>query len=163
MVIPWVVITAGAAHACLPAAAPFSRTLLDVHNAYRRAVAVAPVGWSDDLACGARDWAEHLLALGGETLEHAEGSAMRGLGENLWLGSAGDFTLLEMVNDWGAEGRGYTGQPVSYANFQAIGHFTQMVWRDTREVGCGIARGAGTEILVCRYRPAGNMLGRRPY
>jgi hypothetical protein len=46
-----------------------------------------------------------------------------------------------------------------------IGHYTAMVWKNTREVGCGFVAGAvpdeqglggGTDILVCRYNPPGN-------
>src|SRR5712691_6171246 len=43
------------------------------------------------------------------------------------------------------------------------GYYTQIVWRDTREVGCGVARGPGREVWVCDYSPPGNWVGRRPY
>ena len=33
------------------------------------------------------------------------------------------------------------------------GHFTQVVWKDTKRLGCG-AKG---DYLVCRYQPQGNM------
>ena len=50
---------------------------------------------------------------------------------------------------------------------KAVGHYTQMVWQNTREIGCGTAPpGAGGlhySILVCRYDPPGNYRGQYPY
>ncbi|KAI8895423.1 CAP domain-containing protein [Globomyces pollinis-pini] len=39
-------------------------------------------------------------------------------------------------------------------NYQVVGHFTQVMWRGTTQVGCGIA-----DKIVCQYSPAGNMGG----
>jgi len=43
------------------------------------------------------------------------------------------------------------------------GHYTQIVWRDTKQVGCGVARDNRREIWVCNYDPPGNWVGHRPY
>jgi pathogenesis-related protein 1 len=53
------------------------------------------------------------------------------------------------------------------------GHYTQIVWRSTDFVGCGIRNctvnspfGPGFPnwtIVVCNYKPPGNYLGQRPY
>ena len=40
-----------------------------------------------------------------------------------------------------------------------VGHYTQIVWRTTREVGCAKAEGRQFDFLVCRYYPAGNVIG----
>jgi hypothetical protein len=39
------------------------------------------------------------------------------------------------------------------------GHFTQVVWRGTRQVGCGKSQCKGMDIWVCNYDPAGNWDG----
>jgi hypothetical protein len=39
------------------------------------------------------------------------------------------------------------------------GHFTQVVWRGSRRVGCGHSQCKGMDILVCEYDPAGNWEG----
>ena len=40
------------------------------------------------------------------------------------------------------------------------GHFTQVVWRDSTELGVGMARNRNGEVyVVCNYNPAGNFLG----
>ena len=36
-------------------------------------------------------------------------------------------------------------------------HFTQVVWKDTEKIGCGVA---GGKYVVCRYYPSGNYKGR---
>jgi hypothetical protein len=43
------------------------------------------------------------------------------------------------------------------------GHYTQIVWRNTKSVGCAVARGKGVEVWVCNYDPPGNYAGQRPY
>jgi hypothetical protein len=43
------------------------------------------------------------------------------------------------------------------------GHYTQVVWSGTRELGCGVARSPSREIWVCNYNPPGNYIGQRPY
>jgi hypothetical protein len=42
-----------------------------------------------------------------------------------------------------------------------VGHYTQLIWPTTREVGCAVAKGQGNDVLVCRYAPAGNVLGEK--
>lgn len=51
----------------------------------------------------------------------------------------------------------------------ATGHFTQVVWKGSKQVACAIANcGAGTifgqasKYVVCRYSPAGNVIGHFP-
>jgi pathogenesis-related protein 1 len=52
------------------------------------------------------------------------------------------------------------------------GHYTQMVWKNTKEVGCATATVSGKSssglsgvvvYLVCRYSPPGNIVGQKPY
>ena len=42
------------------------------------------------------------------------------------------------------------------------GHFTQMIWRDVKQIGCGVAKcyfGA-VRFWVCHYAPQGNWEGK---
>jgi glioma pathogenesis-related protein 2 len=42
------------------------------------------------------------------------------------------------------------------------GHFTQVVWKGSREIGVGrsFAEGGLRVFVVCNYYPAGNVIGR---
>ncbi|XP_072529475.1 Golgi-associated plant pathogenesis-related protein 1 [Salminus brasiliensis] len=37
------------------------------------------------------------------------------------------------------------------------GHFTQVVWKETKEIGVGLATDGNTVYVVGQYKPAGNM------
>lgn len=39
------------------------------------------------------------------------------------------------------------------------GHFTQVIWRNSREVGFARAQGRSMHVAVAMYYPAGNFLG----
>ena len=44
--------------------------------------------------------------------------------------------------------------------YVVLGHFTQVVWRDSREFGVGKAQGKdGKWLVVGNYLPAGNVVG----
>ena len=45
-------------------------------------------------------------------------------------------------------------------NYQpGTGHFTQIVWKNSEEVGFGRAQGTSMNFAVAMYYPAGNYLG----
>jgi Cysteine-rich secretory protein family len=137
--------------------------ILAAHNQYRREVGVPDLVWSDELAQDAQGWSDHLAAQG--TLEHSQ--ERNGAGENLWMGSSGRYSWTAMVQGWGEEKQyfrmGNFPDVSTTGNWVDVGHYTQLVWRDTREVGCAKASGGGNDVLTCRYRSPGNYMGQRPY
>jgi cysteine-rich secretory family protein len=71
-----------------------------------------------------------------------------------------------MVRLWASEKRDYR-PGIFPANSRSgdvenVGHYTQMIWRQSRQVGCATAVGRHEEFLVCRYSAAGNVYGERP-
>jgi hypothetical protein len=70
------------------------------------------------------------------------------------------------VRVWIAEKKDFHGRPLG-GDWHAAGHYTQVVWRDTRRVGCGMAtcrQGEWTwRLLACNYDPPGNYMGQKPY
>jgi hypothetical protein len=141
-----------------------AKTILDRHNFYRSQVGVPPLKWSDTLATNAQGWANQLAAKGGKTLQHSQGS---GEGENLWMGTTGYFSHQTMVDGWGEEKQYYQAgifpDVSTTGNWSDVGHYTQLVWRNTTEVGCAIATAGGNDILVCRYSKPGNYMGQKAF
>jgi uncharacterized protein YkwD len=139
--------------------ADWINSILAVHNSERAAVGVPPLVWSDSLAASAQTWAEHLAT--SPEMVHS------GPGENI----AGFFTDPTEPRGgtslWVAEKQNWHGGVLTEENWYPTGHYTQMVWRNTQEVGCGTAPpGAGGptwSTLVCQYNPPGNYIGQAPY
>ncbi len=48
---------------------------------------------------------------------------------------------------------------------KVCGHFTEVIWKTTQYVGCGLAVVAASQegYLVCDYYPLGNVPGYKPY
>ena len=143
----------------------FSLSLLAEHNLARDDAGVPRLKWSDRLAQDAQGWANRLAREG--DLRHASDGDTDGAGENLWMGTAGYFGPESMVDTFVEEKRYYvhgTFPGVSRTGrWEDVGHYTQVIWRETREVGCAIARNARDDFLVCRYWPAGNWMGEAAY
>jgi uncharacterized protein YkwD len=138
-----------------------SRTaqLLAANNAYRANLGLPPLRWSDRLAADAQQWAVHLAEIG--QLEHS------GPGQNLAMATAGSESLPQLVDLWGRERAEFSDGDFpdisTTGNWMDVGHYSQMVWKTTREVGCGFAENDGRDVLVCDYDPPGNVMGERPY
>jgi pathogenesis-related protein 1 len=137
-------------------ASDLPRDMLAAHNEIRARVDVPPLRWSDRLAAHAQEWADRLL--------HEQQFYHRPkpiYGENLFEINGPRALPSEVVGIWASEARDY--------NYRAntchgvCGHYTQLIWGDTREMGCAVARDAIAEVWVCNYDPPGNWLGERPY
>lgn len=139
----------------------FVAEVLAAHNEERADKGVPALVWKEDLARDAADWANTLK--GSATLRHA---GVQGQGENLWMGTRDDFAPATMVGDWIEEKADYRPgrfPDISHTSkWSDVGHYTQIIWRNTREVGCAVATDAEFDYLVCRYFPAGNWMGEDP-
>lgn len=136
----------------------FAMRLLEEHNTARDEVNVPRLEWSQRLAGEAQAWAEELARRG--RMEHSTQIARRNAGENLWMGYAGYYGPEVMIGAFVDEKRlfrpGNFPHVSTTGRWNDVGHYTQVVWRETREVGCAVARGEENDFLVCRYWPAGN-------
>jgi uncharacterized protein YkwD len=144
---------------------PFDRRILAAHNRERQTLGLEPLSWNPALAQSAQRWADHLAQTG--RFEHAPENHVAPEGENLWAGTKGYYTPEAMVDAWIREKRffrpGTFPDNSTTGRVEDIGHYTQVVWRATREVGCAEATSAGEDILVCRYAEAGNYRGEQPF
>jgi hypothetical protein len=147
------------------AAASFEARVLDAHNVERARLGIAPLRWDPALARSAQSWADRLAATG--RFEHAPENRSSPEGENLWAGTKGYFAPEAMVDAWVREKRffhpGVFPDNSTTGDVEDVGHYTQLVWRATGEVGCARATSASEDILVCRYAEAGNYIGEKPF
>ena len=144
----------------VPAGAQQGRSIagemVAAHNAVRARVGVRPLVWSDRLAAHAQTCATELLKRG--IFEHRPKSDF---GENLYEIRGAKAAPAGVVRDWASEAVDYDYKANTCR--RVCGHYTQLVWRGTREVGCGVAQDIKRQVWVCNYNPPGNWEGRKPY
>ena len=128
--------------------------------------------WNAALAQVAQNWANKC------TFSHSESNqrktefeslgGMGVIGENFFWGSS----ETQAFSYWFDEYLNYSHSdnectPASNASNPQCGHYTQIVWDETKELGCGYKEDCtrnGREVfyLICNYSPAGNY-PRAPY
>jgi pathogenesis-related protein 1 len=161
------------------------------HNAVRATVPaqppLSPLTWCQTIADYAQQWATSLAMNMCSQPQHRSAIELqgKGYGENLATFASGGLlglglstTAKQAVSGWASEAACWTYGTIGgtekcdtscYTNLHSdgCGHYTQIVWRDTTQLGCGVAscnNGALTEdIWVCNYAPPGNFPAQAPY
>jgi pathogenesis-related protein 1 len=148
-------------------------SIVAVHNKWRAEVGVQALSHSPKLAKSAQAWANHLKKSRHCAMQHSKPQGR--YGENLFwasplMWSDGRKELrkvspTEVIDSWGNEKSDYDLASNACKAGAVCGHYTQIVWRDTLKVGCGMATCGNTheQIWVCHYSPAGNFVGEKPY
>jgi uncharacterized protein YkwD len=131
----------------------FAQQFVDAHNAVRAKHCAPPLTWSKKLAEVAQSWANTLKAKGC-VFGHSPGAKY---GENLAAGTVGALDPQSTVDMWYDEIKLYKFPNGGFS--MQTGHFTQVVWRSTQQVGCGHVTCNGNDIYVCNYDPPGNWEG----
>ncbi|MBL4636344.1 MAG: hypothetical protein JKY56_20960 [Kofleriaceae bacterium] len=128
--------------------------VLDSHNRHRANHCAAPLQWSSALAARAQQWADQLQQAGC-AFQHSQNSPY---GENLYFfAPAGNMSPDQIATGWYDEVNLYNFNSGAFS--MSTGHFTQLIWRDTQKLGCGVSMCKGGEIWVCNYDPPGNVQG----
>ncbi|NXR12512.1 PI16 inhibitor, partial [Semnornis frantzii] len=143
------------------------KIILDEHNRYRSqvsppAVDMLKMSWDTELEAFAQAYAEKCI------WDHNKERGRRG--ENLFA-MAPSLDLHFAVEDWNGEEKYYNLSTSTCVPGQMCGHYTQVVWASTHQIGCGAKfcekidgiETEGMHLLVCNYYPPGNMKGRKPY
>jgi len=121
-----------------------------------------PLMWDFQLEQYARWWASQRKA--DCKLEHSFPENDFKLGENIFWGSGSDWTPSDAVRVWADEEKYYTYATNSCVPGQMCGHYTQIVWKSTRRIGCArVVCDDGDVFMTCNYDPVGNYVGERPY
>ncbi|XP_033138795.1 pathogenesis-related protein PR-1 [Brassica rapa] len=77
-------------------------------------------------------------------------------------GSGSSWAPGFAVHSWIVEGSSYNFNTNSCDGSEMCGHYTQIVWRDTKKLECASVvceNGAGV-FITCNYDPPGNYVGR---
>lgn len=124
------------------------------HNYFRKLHGAQPLQYSTSLAEYARRRAVQLATKDGTNFYHLDDLPY---GENLAWNSQEPIDCGLPLKLWYDEWKIYNFQRpnVNPAN----GHFTQMVWKESAQIGCGqaISKGKnGGTYTVCNYDPPGN-------
>ena len=160
-----------------PARTPASMFgMLAAHNQVRTRLGLKPLSWSPQLAAYSQDWSAYLASSRGCRMIHRQeaGKDYRQYGENLFWASPeywSDGTLslqpvsaAQVADDWAGERQHYHYGSNSCRPGKQCGHYTQMIWRSTTRVGCGMSFCPDYgQVWVCSYDPPGNWIGERPY
>lgn len=123
---------------------------LDAHNNLRGLHGVPNVTWSDSVAASAQEWADTCPS----------GHSGSDYGENLAYATY-IMSLQSAVLMWYKEEPYYDYNNPGFSLETA--HFTQVVWKNTTQIGCGFKTGCLGEdvwpnVWVCQYNPPGNYL-----
>jgi len=136
----------------------FRTQAVTLHNVFRKKHGVPDLELDADLCNFAQKWAERLAWT--KTFDHRPDNDF---GENLYsqyaTSSNADCSAETVVESWYRECKGYNFrcEPVSLG----FGHFTQLVWKNTRRMGIGKAKAKDGKrmVIVANYDPPGNFVG----
>jgi pathogenesis-related protein 1 len=126
--------------------------ILKQHNEIRAKLGSPELVWNCDLANKAQEWAARGV------FEHRTTS----LGENLFVYTNAAIPVGTAIGTWMSEQPSWNNATGTCAAGKECGHYTQIVWKKTLRIGCGVNRtltGNWKVMLVCNYDPAGNVTG----
>lgn len=128
------------------------------HNHYRNRHHAPNITWSNQLALNAQKWADYISVVGQP--QHSKPETREGEGENIYCGEGGRTDSRYATRQWYSEIRDYDFDNPPTRFDMKTGHFTQLIWGETKEVGLGRATAKdGRTFIVARYAPNGNGVG----
>jgi uncharacterized protein YkwD len=133
----------------------FIREAIDEHNKYRKLHRVDPLLHDPDLSKYSQIHADKIASQ--DVLNYSDCRLDdKQIGENIAVGAS--MTAKTATDIWYDEVREYNFDSAGFN--MNTGHFTQVVWKDTRYMGIGIAVSqSGTCYIVSNYYPPGNVNG----
>lgn len=127
--------------------------ILEVHNKARAEVNLSPLVWDCKLAEYAQEWAARGI------FEHRPDAKF---GESVWAYATANKPPATAMQQWMLEKPFWDNAAAACQTGKMCYHYTQIVWKKTAKIGCGINRDAPGKLktlFVCNYDPAGNYDG----
>jgi uncharacterized protein YkwD len=142
----------------------YAEEVIYAFQVYRDKYDLTPFTYSYDLANNATKWAKYLAE--NNKFEHSGGGSH--YGESLAGSYYGVFNPAYYIDQWGAEQKLFIPDCTfpdcsTDGLWYNVGHYTQIIWRDTKSVGCGYWTVGDFTVYVCQYWPPGNALGSKVY
>ncbi|RDW76647.1 CAP domain-containing protein [Aspergillus mulundensis] len=149
------------------AANSYQSNVLYSHNVHRANHSSPDVAWSSTLEASAQVLAARCV------YEHDTSINGGGYGQNIGYGTSSDEVAVMISNLMYNDEMGYYENLYGEATpdmtlFEKWGHFSQIVWKGTTEVGCAtvscpslgnVDSATAVPFTVCNYSPAGNYDG----
>ncbi|CAN7090138.1 unnamed protein product [Brassica rapa subsp. narinosa] len=145
-----------------PTISAAAKAFTDAHNKARAMVGVPPLVWSQTLEAAANRLARYQRNQ--KQCEFASLNPGKYGANQLWAkGLAVTPTLA--VETWVKEKPFYDYKSDKCAPNHTCGVYKQVVWRDSKELGCAQAMCTkeSTVLTICFYNPPGNIIGQKPY
>jgi pathogenesis-related protein 1 len=133
--------------------------ITEAHNIYRRELKIPDLVWDDSLAAYAQEWATNLQKRKCAMVHRSSNK----FGENLAWSGGWKMNPNDVVKMWYDEVAFYNYSSNSCQKGKVCGHYTQVVWKNSKRLGCAMASCKNSEIWVCNYDPPGNYVGQKPY
>jgi pathogenesis-related protein 1 len=129
-----------------------------------------PMQWNSALAAHAAAWASMCIDGDGNGLVDHSSSGYRSnvggfsyVGENIFASGSSMASATQAVQVWAEEKNDFTYP--SCAGGAVCGHYTQIVWRSSVNLGCANVTCGSLQykgVVLCQYGPGGNS-GGAPY
>ena len=127
---------------------------LVTHNYHRFQHGAPELIWSPILSVEALHRAEGVIRSGS-----VEASDTHDHGENIAISSDRSFDVKAAIELWYKEEKDYDYDSPAFSSLTR--NFSQMIWRECKEVGMALSRSDDGElvVVVARYSPVGNVVG----
>ena len=133
----------------------FVESALNMHNHYRAQHGAEPLTVSQDLNKIAQDYANHIAKINQKVHSQNKYKGEQ-LGENIYWCTGTPIEGAAMTTTWYDEIKDYNFNKPGFKN--GTGHFTQVVWKGSKQVGFGYAQSSdGAYFGVANYFPGGNI------
>ncbi|XP_065190894.1 peptidase inhibitor 16-like [Sycon ciliatum] len=158
--------------------------MLNAHNNARSIASPTPctplpaMTWNTVLANVAQAYADRCIYEHNGARTSDTNGAFSYVGENLYISTNTPSDPAVSVTSWDSEKEDYDYDTLTCAPGKVCGHYTQIVWNSSQQLGCGakLCDAANTKsypfdkskfskgyIVVCNYGPGGNYRGQKAY